>query len=391
MMKNRRTGFRLACLLFRPACRLALPALACLGFGPVDGLAQEDDRSETSASAIDSSAAIDSAGNSGSQLVPYPVLFYSPETGVGFGAGAIWYFRRSGSRISSVSPMLFYTTKKQFSISAQFDSWFDGNRWRILADVGFSRFPAKFWGIGNDTPDEAEEDYTPRSGWARGRLQHRIIGSLYGGVRLSALARSLVETEDDGVLGEGLVPGSEPVDLVAAGLSATWDSRDVVVFPRRGILSQLTVDRYAKWLGSDYEYTFWTADLRGYLPIGVHVLAGQALLFAVDGTAPFDQLPGLGGDWLIRGYYEGRYRDDVLAALQAEARIQVWRRFGAVVFVGAGQVAPSLGGVEFGEFHPSAGLGVRYRLSKQQNLNIRVDLAVGDGSWGLYFNLGEAF
>ena len=359
VMKNRRTGCCPACLPFRPVCRLALPALVCLGIGPAAGLAQEDDRSETSAAAVDSSVAIDSTGSSGSQLIPYPVLFY--------------------------------TTEKQFSISAQFDSWFDGNRWRILADVGFSRFPAKFWGIGNDTPDEAEEDYTPRSGWARGRVEHRIIGSLYGGVRLSALARSLIETEDDGALGEGVVPGSEPVDLVAAGLSATWDSRDVVVFPRRGILSQLSVDRYAEWLGSDYEYTFWTVDLRGYLPIGVHVLAGQALLFAVDGTAPFDQVPRMGGDWLIRGYYEGRYRDDILAALQAEARIQVWRRFGAVVFVGAGQVAPRLGGLEFGEFHPSAGLGVRYRLSKQQNLNIRVDLAVGDGSWGLYFNLGEAF
>jgi outer membrane protein assembly factor BamA len=370
---------------------LALPALACLGFGPVDGLAQQDDRSETSASAIDSSVAIDSTGSSGSQLIPYPVLFYSPETGVGFGAGAIWYFRRSASRLSSVSPLLFYTSKKQFSISAQFDSWFDRNRWRILADVGFSRFPAKYWGIGNDTPDEAEEDYTPRSAWARGRVEHRIVGSLYGGVRLSILARTLVETGEDGVLGEGTVPGSEPVDLVSAGLSATWDSRDDVVFPRRGMLNQLAVERYPEWLGSDYEYTSWTADLRGYLPIGAHVLAGQALLLVVDGTAPFDRLPRLGGDWLIRGYYEGRYRDNVLAALQAEARIQVWRRFGAVAFLGAGQVAPRLGGLEFGEFHPSVGLGVRYQLSRAQKLNIRVDLAVGDGSWGVYFNLGEAF
>lgn len=39
----------------------------------------------------------------------------------------------------------------------------------------------------------------------------------------------------------------------------------------------------------------------------------------------------------------------------------------------------------------AAGVGVRYQLSKQQRLNIRVDFAVGDGSTGVYFNLGEAF
>jgi len=377
--------------LIRPFSRIALPAIGWILIGYASGPAQEPVRPDTTGTIVDSSTARDSARNGGSRLIPYPVLFYSPETGVGFGAGAIWFFQPSGSRLSSISPVLFYTSKKQFSISAQLDSWFNRNRWRVLADVGFSRFPAKYWGVGNETPDEAEEDYTPRSAWARGRLEHRIIGALYGGVRMSFLARTLVETAEDGSLGQGSVPGSEPVDLFSVGLSATWDSRDDVVFPRRGMLNQLAVERYPGWLGSDYEYTAWTADLRGYVPIGPHVIAGQALLLAVDGTAPFDRLPQLGGDWLIRGYYEGRYRDDVLAALQAEARIHVWRRFGAVLFLGAGQVAPRLGGLEFGAFHPSAGLGVRYQLSKQQKLNIRVDFAVADGSTGLYFNLGEAF
>lgn len=374
--------------LIRPLSRIAHPAIAWILIGYASGLAQEPVRPDTMRAIVDSSTARDSTRDGGSRLIPYPVLFYSPETGVGFGAGAIWFFQPSGSRLSSISPVLFYTSKQQFSVSAQLDSWFSRNRWRILADVGFSRFPAKYWGIGNETPDEAEEDYTPRSAWARGRVEHRIVGALYGGVRMSFLTRTLVETEEDGSLGGG---GAGPVDLFSVGLSATWDSRDDVVFPRRGMLNQLAVDRFPGWLGSDYDYTAWTTDLRGYVPIGPHVIAGQALLLVVEGTAPFDRLPQLGGDWLIRGYYEGRYRDDVLAALQAEARVQVWRRFGAVLFLGVGQVAPRLGSLEFGAFHPSAGVGVRYQLSKQQKLNIRVDFAVADGSTGLYFNLGEAF
>ena len=132
--------------LIRPLSRIALPAIAWILIGYAPGPAQEPVRQDTTGTIVDSSTARDSARSGGSRLIPYPVLFYSPETGVGFGAGAIWFFQPSGSRLSSISPVLFYTSKKQFSISAQLDSWFNRNRWRILADVGFSRFPAKYWG-----------------------------------------------------------------------------------------------------------------------------------------------------------------------------------------------------------------------------------------------------
>ncbi len=340
----------------------------------------------------DSSAARDTSAAGPRRFLPYPIVFYAPETGIGFGAGAAWYFQRPGSRISSFAPRVLYTTKGQFSISAQLEGWFEEDAWRTFADVGFSRFPTKYWGIGNDTPDDAEEDYTPRSVWLRFRAERRIVSSLYAGARVAFLNREIVETAEDGTLDvPGLVPGADEIEQISVGVTFTWDSRDDVVYPRRGFLLQALLERYPDWLGNDLAYTEWTLDLRGYLPIGRHALAGQALLREVDGTAPFDRLPMFGGDWLIRGYYEGRYRDDVLLAAQVEPRIRLGGRFGLVAFAGAGQVADRLSGIALDGFHVSGGFGVRYRLSRDQKLNVRLDIAFANGSNGLYLNVEEAF
>ncbi|HSG80801.1 MAG TPA: hypothetical protein VLC48_01020, partial [Gemmatimonadota bacterium] len=63
-----------------------------------------------------------------STLVPVPVVFYQPETGVGFGATAIYTFysgraadAREGERIlaSSIAPVALYTTKSQIIVAAR--------------------------------------------------------------------------------------------------------------------------------------------------------------------------------------------------------------------------------------------------------------------------------
>jgi outer membrane translocation and assembly module TamA len=44
------------------------------------------------------------------------------------------------------------------------------------------------------------------------------------------------------------------------------------------------------------------------------------------------------------------------------------------------------------DFYASAGGGIRYRLSKQRPVNLRVDFAIGEGgSSGFYVGLSEAF
>jgi outer membrane translocation and assembly module TamA len=104
-------------------------------------------------------------------------------------------------------------------------------------------------------------------------------------------------------------------------------------------------------------------------------------------------VPQLGGDQLLRGYYGGRFRDQDLLALQAEYRMPVWWRLGAVGFVAAGQVAPKLDDLGLDRFKPAAGLGLRFLLSPEEGLNIRADYGWGFDveSSGFYLSIGEIF
>ena len=60
-------------------------------------------------------------------------------------------------------------------------------------------------------------------------------------------------------------------------------------------------------------------------------------------------------------------------------------RFGLVAFAGFGQVADKIEKMEFSEFKPSGGLGLRFALIPDQKVNLRIDMGVGkdDGSFDI--------
>ncbi len=372
--------------------RLALPMLAVMAALSAPAQAQEPDASEVAADASAEPADEDD----GSTLVPLPVIFYQPETGFGFGVTALYYYRlTAGDTISppsSLAPVAIYTTKNQLILGLWSEMYLDQDRWRINSEISYSRFPTKFWGIGNDTPDSAEEDYTPRTLILKGWPQKRIADGWYAGFAAMLIDRGLSELQEGGQIESGLVPGAEDGQALGIGGSLTRDSRDSTVYPRRGAYHQLLVDLFGKvWIG-DYGFGRYTLDLRGYFPVaGTHVVALQALGVATSGTPPFDLYPQLGGEVLLRGYFQGRYRDRSLLAFQGEYRLPLFWRIGAAGFVGIGQVAPDIGGFGLDRFWVAGGAGLRFLLAKQEGLNIRMDFAFGEGSSGFYLSLGEAF
>lgn len=331
-----------------------------------------------------------------SSLIPLPVIFYQPETGFGFGASAIYYYRYTPadtvSPPSSVAPIAIYTSKNQLILGVWSEMYVAEDRWRISSGISYSRFPNKFWGIGNDTPDGAEEDYTPKTLTMRGWPQKRIAPGWFAGFNATLIDRRLTDLAEEGQLASGEVPGSSDGQAVGIGGSLIRDSRDNTVFPRRGGYHQLLVDLFGKvWIG-DYGFGRYTLDLRGYFTVArTHVVALQALGIATSGGPPFDLHPELGGERLLRGYFQGRYRDRNLLAFQGEYRLPVAWRFGAAGFVGMGQVAPDLGGFGVDRFWVAGGAGIRFLLASKQGLNIRADFAFGEGSTGFYLSLGEAF
>jgi outer membrane protein assembly factor BamA len=133
-------------------------------------------------------------------------------------------------------------------------------------------------------------------------------------------------------------------------------------------------------------------DLRQYFPIRPeHTFAANVYMAVQDGEAPFYQLPQLGGAELLRGYFEGRYRDKTLMLAQAEYRFPIVWRFGGAAFGGVGNVSPTFR--EFGSTFPkwSVGAGLRLMLNRDEQLNLRADLGLGRDTQGFYVGIGEVF
>jgi outer membrane protein assembly factor BamA len=375
---------------------LALPLLATtVALSATPAAAQEPDWPAGGSNPSGERAATP-ADEEGGSLIPLPVIFYQPETGLGFGLTAINYYRATpGDTISPPSSVSFvgiYTTKKQLVLAVSSDMFVDEDRWRLSSGVSYWKFPTKYWGIGNDTPDSAEEDYTPKALTLKLWPQRRIAAGWYAGLAANIIDRRITEATEDGLIDSGLAPGIEDEQSVGLGGSLIRDSRDNKVYPRRGSYHKLLVDLFADaWFG-DNGFGVYTLDLRRYFPVaGTHVIALQALGIATSGEPPFDLYPQLGGESLLRGYYQGRYRDRSLLALQGEYRIPLFGRFGAAGFVGLGQVAPDIGSFGLDRFWVAGGAGLRFLLAKREGLNIRADFAFGEGSSGFYLSIGEAF
>jgi hypothetical protein len=133
-------------------------------------------------------------------------------------------------------------------------------------------------------------------------------------------------------------------------------------------------------------------DARRYLPLGgAQVLAVQGVFKTVRGDCPFQVLPMFGGLNLLRGYYDGRYRDRNMLAVQAEYRRPLWGRFGLCGFAGAAQVQAKASLLSLDGFHAAAGVGLRYKFNPRENLNVRLDAGFAGPAPAFYLTFAEAF
>ncbi len=327
-------------------------------------------------------------------VIPFPFIFYTPETELAGGGTLLIYLRGEDpdARSSIVSPILVYTAKKQIMVYLNGEIYLDRELWRLDFEGGYTKYPDTFWGLGNEASDADEEDFTPRRSLFNLALKRRVASALYLGGRFDFARRKMLETEAGGLLDTAAIPGVRDGNVVSVGVSVTHDDRDNTTYPREGGFRDLVLSVAGGGLGGDYAFRALTLNLSQYRALSdKSVLAAQFVASARSDDPPFDMLGQLGGDMLLRGYYAGRYRDRNLLACQVELRSRLWRRLGGVVFAGAGEVSRDFGGFTLDGIHGSGGFGVRFLLNAEEGLNLRADWGFGAGSAGFYMSMGEAF
>lgn len=108
-----------------------------------------------------------------------------------------------------------------------------------------------------------------------------------------------------------------------------------------------------------------------------------------NGDVSWNMMAQTGSSYQMRGYYKGQYRDKNLIQSQIELRQRIYKRSGAVVWAGAGNVFPKFSAFDWSETLPTFGIG--YRWEFKDRVNVRLDYGIGKGQTAFYFNINEAF
>ena len=354
----------------------------------------------------------DSIKSRNGSFMVLPIITYSPETSLRLGAIGVYFFRGKnapdGTQLSSIKMPVNYTLNKQVKVRLSYEIFLDDNRHIFKGEAEWIKYPLLFWGIGNDSPDSNEEIYTTRTMTFDFSYLGKVMPGFFLGTRFIRQSSKISEVEEDGLLiQEGLIPGNEGALTSGLGVIARFDRRDNNFNATTGPFIQADLISYQSWLGSEFEFTKLRLDLRHYLPVfqDRHVLAFNLVTEQNWGDPTFETMALLGGDQIMRGHYDGRFRDKAMLAAQMEYRLPLgrkswiderekmpfWERWGLVGFAGLGNVAPGLSELSLDHFKSSLGFGLRYAAIPDERLNIRVDFGFGTQSPGFYLNIRESF
>ncbi|HMQ47022.1 MAG TPA: BamA/TamA family outer membrane protein [Saprospiraceae bacterium] len=340
------------------------------------------------------SSAQDSIPDKSYSLAAYPVVFYLPETRLGFGGAGIWafYFPDDDSRPSQIQTGIAYTLNKQVLLYLPYQVFWDDNRWIAKGELGYYRYFYNYYGIGNQEATDYVEQYEVNYPRFRFNLLYQVLPQFYTGFRYWWDNYQIGSREVGGQLISGTITGGSGGVVSGLGLISIWDTRDHIFYSRKGIVLEATAFWNSKALGSDFNFSRFTIDASSFLSLNTnHILAFNLFAGSIAGEAPFNELMLLGGSKKARGFYEGRFRDKHLALLQIEYRTKLKGRFGAVLFTSVGNVTPDLGHWAWKYNRYNAGAGLRYSLDKKEHINLRLDIGFGQQAIGYYFTIGEAF
>ena len=414
---------------------------------PVLGEVSEGRRGETLNSKLSTlnSNRWDALMNWNFMALPYPS--YSPETSWQFGITGVWYFHTSkqNTQFSDLNFDMSYTLNRQWYVNANSRIYFNtSTRWYLDAYLSAKHYPDLFFG----TTNNIDSVYNPALRYTSNFIDLQARPSFYiskhwlagATIRLRYENSQLNTTETqtaqycppvlggraqraEGVhnsqlstLNSQLYNGFGENIFLGIGGAISYDTRSNNYYPLHGLFFKTTITYYqqfslnneaaqllspcfrgtrgAEGVHNSQLSTFnFQIDLRHYIPLYKELILAWNFRseIAVGNNIPFQLLPTIGGQDLVRGIRQNKFKDNTLFALQTELRIPIWRFLKGAVFASIGDV------YNYNNWHwatPKIGYGIGLRACiHQAKTNIRLDVARQNYSndWSFYFTVKEAF
>lgn len=285
--------------------------------------------------------------------------------------------------------------------------YFSNGRFSLEGNVGFFKnATARFFGLGNQTSEADETNYTDRE----------LLGSVTGGVYVAPDSRvTLTERLRNVELQVGGLPslpftrsvfpavkGTGGATVWAHKLAFLTDSRDDTATPTVGTFFAMFAE-LAQTLTADTNTVFsrYGIEYRKLIPNETkrYTFVFRARLEATVGgnEIPFFERSSLGGQNTLRGFGEGRFVDDHSIVFNFEERIQLFhlRIFGTTTevetapFLDVGKVTGTFRYRAFSQYEANPGIG--FRGIARPHVVARVDFATGNEGNTVYAGLDFPF
>lgn len=170
--------------------------------------------------------------------------------------------------------------------------------------------------------------------------------------------------------------------------SITYDNRDNIFTPNRGVRAYLKFGYNDTWLGGTEEYQSLASYIFGYHQWALgHVTGIRFDVQSVFGNPTFIYQPFL----QMRGMPSMRYQDENTVLLEFEQRIKLYRRWSMVAFGGLGKAYPEMSKFADVDWAYAYGTGFRYYIAKKFGTHMGLDFAWGPDDFGFYITLGTAW
>ena len=345
-----------------------------------------------------------SAQENRSSLVVLPFVAYIPDTSLMIGATAVYVVRpedRTDADMPDTYQVVgFYTLKKQIQFAFVASNFLSHGFVNNVFTTSFSKFNSVYYT--DNMSDEQGEDYIPISYSFEDKFRLRIFRHIYAGPMYHFKSYRVDDYERNGYVDNSTLYGIKKSRVSAPGVNIVFDSRDDTFYPTKGVLSEVIYLHNSKVAGATENSQCFEINAATFFNLhsGRYILGFHGRSVIQGGDVPFDMYAGIGGDKILRGYLNDRYRGRNMYALQTELRfpfpfldnIRFLKRLSAVAFGGAGSVSDDMAELRSARLHYAAGAGLRYALNDKEKINLRLDFTRNrEGNSEVYFQIMEAF
>ena len=342
-----------------------------------------------------------------SRFALLPNIGYSLQTGIQVGIGGNATFYEGDNKDQKISNILYnvsYCQYHQFITIVQGNIWTKNNKYNIVTDWRYLKFPQKDFGLGMTTSLEDEHliDYSYLRFYQT--ILQQIKKNVYVGIGYNLDYHwNISETPNSHNTPTDFSHyGDKDAQTISSGITLNflYDNRLNSINPEGGFFANIIFRPNFIYLGSDENWQTILMDIRKYFrpsSKSKNVLAFWTYnTLTFGGNTPYFDLPNTGGDEFSntgRGYIQSRFRGRNMFYVEAEYRFKIIPNdfLGGVVFTNA-QSFSEWPENTFQKIYPAVGAGIRIKMNKHSRTNAAIDYAFGlDGNQGLFVNLGECF